>query len=73
MAVSILVSYRVSRVRVAPRQVGYGANKGIIPITCETLFSRVAEIQKSDSNKEFHVTVSMLEIYKYDCFSCLPV
>jgi hypothetical protein len=41
--------------------VGYGKNKGIIPITCETLFTRIAEMAAPDL--EFRVTVSMIEVY----------
>ncbi|XP_046580338.1 kinesin-like protein KIF28P isoform X2 [Haliotis rubra] len=41
--------------------VGYGANKGIVPITCNELFKTMAA--NTDSNKRFEVTFSMLEIY----------
>lgn len=41
--------------------VGYGANKGIVPISCEEIFKRIA--QNSDKDKEYEVNVSMLEIY----------
>jgi hypothetical protein len=41
--------------------VGYGPNKGIVPISCEEIFSR---INKNDNpNKEFQIQFSMLEIY----------
>ena len=41
--------------------VGYGANKGIIPITCDEIFNRI----KGDENPlvKYDVKVSMLEIY----------
>ena len=41
--------------------VGYGANKGIIPISCDEIFKRIGENQEKD--KTYEVQVSMLEIY----------
>jgi len=41
--------------------VGYGANKGIIPISCDEIFKRIGENKQPD--KSFEVQVSMLEIY----------
>lgn len=41
--------------------VGYGANRGIIPVSCEELFKRVSE--NSSATHIFRVTVTMLEIY----------
>lgn len=41
--------------------VGYGANKGIIPITCEEIFTRIKLPQPKKI--DFQVEVSMLEIY----------
>ena len=41
--------------------IGYGANKGIVPIACEEIFKRV-EASRSE-HKQFEVQVSMLEIY----------
>ena len=41
--------------------VGYGINKGIIPISSEELFKRVDATQTE--NLKYEVTVSMLEIY----------
>jgi hypothetical protein len=41
--------------------VGYGVNKGIVPISCDTIFKGIAE--NSDPNKSFQVSLSMLEIY----------
>ena len=41
--------------------VGYGANKGIVPISCDEIFKRIA--QNTDTEKSFEVQVSMLEIY----------
>ena len=41
--------------------VGYGANKGIVPISCDEIFKRIGENKEKD--KTFEVQVSMLEIY----------
>ncbi|PFH33838.1 putative Chromosome-associated kinesin KLP1 [Besnoitia besnoiti] len=41
--------------------VGYGDNKGIIPIACEEIFKRIA--QNTDPTKSFEVSCSMLEVY----------
>ncbi|KAI0075401.1 kinesin-domain-containing protein [Panus rudis PR-1116 ss-1] len=42
---------------------GYGADKGIIPLTCSELFTRVEEKQRADPNVKFTVEVSYIEIY----------
>ena len=41
--------------------VGYGANKGIVPISCEEIFKRIGE--NKDESIHYEVEVSMLEIY----------
>ena len=41
--------------------VGYGANKGIVPISCEEIFKRIAN--NKDPSIHYEVEVSMLEIY----------
>eukprot|EP00003_Mantamonas_plastica_P001305 TRINITY_DN1093_c1_g2_i2.p1 TRINITY_DN1093_c1_g2~~TRINITY_DN1093_c1_g2_i2.p1 ORF type:complete len:570 (-),score=202.76 TRINITY_DN1093_c1_g2_i2:56-1765(-) len=41
--------------------VGYGVNKGIVPITCEELFKIVSS--NDNPSMEHHVELSMLEIY----------
>ncbi|KAK3593182.1 hypothetical protein CHS0354_039667 [Potamilus streckersoni] len=41
--------------------IGYGANKGIVPITCEELFKVIDD--NEDKEKQLQVTFSMLEIY----------
>jgi hypothetical protein len=41
--------------------VGYGANRGIVPIACEEIFNRIA--LNTTPNLEFEVFCSMLEIY----------
>ncbi|KZV94023.1 kinesin-like protein [Exidia glandulosa HHB12029] len=42
---------------------GYGADKGIIPLTCSELFQRVEEKTARDPNVSFTVEVSYIEIY----------
>lgn len=41
--------------------VGYGVNKGIVPITCDSLFKSIEERKGDGTN--YRVTLSMLEIY----------
>ena len=41
--------------------VGYGANKGIVPISCEEIFKRISN--NKDPAIHYEVEVSMLEIY----------
>ena len=41
--------------------VGYGKNKGIIPIVCEEIFKRIEAVESK--NLRCEVTASMLEIY----------
>lgn len=40
--------------------IGYGENKGIVPITCDEMFQRIGKKKDGD---EYEVYVSMLEIY----------
>ncbi|KAH7700395.1 hypothetical protein AAVH_32485, partial [Aphelenchoides avenae] len=42
--------------------VGFGKNKGIVPLVCEELF-RAIEERKGKSDAEYQVAISMLEIY----------
>ncbi|KAJ7047871.1 kinesin-like protein [Mycena alexandri] len=42
---------------------GYGADKGIIPLTCSELFVRVENKKSMDVNLNFTVEVSYIEIY----------
>ncbi|EPQ59721.1 kinesin-like protein [Gloeophyllum trabeum ATCC 11539] len=42
---------------------GYGADKGIIPLTCCELFNRVEQKKAADPNINFQVEVSYIEIY----------
>ncbi|KAI5122123.1 hypothetical protein M0805_000771 [Coniferiporia weirii] len=42
---------------------GYGADKGIIPLTCSELFVRVGDKMSADPNVTFTVEVSYIEIY----------
>lgn len=41
--------------------VGYGTNKGIVPISCEEIFTRISN--NTNADKEYEVCVSMMEIY----------
>ena len=41
--------------------VGYGSNKGIVPISCEEIFKRISS--NKDPSTFYEVEVSMLEIY----------
>ena len=41
--------------------VGYGANKGIVPISCEEIFNRINN--NKNENLHYEVEISMLEIY----------
>jgi Kinesin motor domain len=41
--------------------IGYGANKGIVPMATEEIFERISA--SKDAAKSFEVTVSMVEIY----------
>lgn len=41
--------------------VGYGANKGIVPISCDQIFKRINA--NTNKNITYEVDVSMLEIY----------
>ncbi|KAL8576237.1 hypothetical protein ACOMHN_006160 [Nucella lapillus] len=44
--------------------VGYGNNKGIIPMACDELFKAIEEKrQKAGKDEDYQVTLSMLEIY----------
>ena len=45
--------------------VGYGTNKGIVPIACDEIFKKIEDIRSGpDSAKyQFQVTIQMLEIY----------
>ena len=40
--------------------IGYGNNKGIVPITCQELFKKV---EQGDGETKYEVKFSMLEIY----------
>ncbi|KDN48024.1 hypothetical protein RSAG8_03040, partial [Rhizoctonia solani AG-8 WAC10335] len=42
---------------------GYGADKGIIPLTCSELFARMARQRAADPHVNFVVEVSYIEIY----------
>jgi hypothetical protein len=41
--------------------IGYGANKGLIPIVCNSIFDKI--ISNQDGSRSFEVKISMMEIY----------
>jgi hypothetical protein len=41
--------------------VGYGANKGIVPLACDEIFKRIKA--NTDPEKSYQVTISQVEIY----------
>ena len=41
--------------------IGYGSNRGIIPIVCDEIFKKIGV--NPDKTKSFEVMISMLEIY----------
>jgi len=41
--------------------VGYGSNKGIVPISCDEIFKKIKD--NKDPNKSYEVSISMIEIY----------
>lgn len=51
---------------------GYGADKGIIPLTTSELFHRVESRSASDTDLSYTVEVSYIEIYneKYETPEC---
>ena len=42
-------------------QIGYGKNKGIVPIACDEIFKRINS--NTDEERKYQVQFSMLEIY----------
>ena len=42
-------------------QIGYGNNKGIVPIACNEIFTRIAKLKSPTSS--FEVSFSIVEIY----------
>ena len=43
---------------------GYGEDRGIIPLICEALFTRIGQLQDADANLTCTVEVSYTEIYQ---------
>jgi len=44
--------------------VGYGNNKGIVPLACEEIFRRIEDrIKNPENNIQHQVTLGMVEIY----------
>ena len=42
--------------------IGFGTNRGIVPIICEEIFKQIST-NKKDEKKEYEVQFSMMEIY----------
>lgn len=49
--------------------VGYGANKGIVPISCEEIFKRISA--NSDANLTYEVMVQGPQVALLASFSCV--
>jgi kinesin family protein 1 len=43
--------------------VGYGANKGIVPLVCDEMFKAIERSKGDSSGKRYQITCTMLEIY----------
>uniref|UniRef100_T1ISP8 Kinesin-like protein n=1 Tax=Strigamia maritima TaxID=126957 RepID=T1ISP8_STRMM len=43
--------------------IGYGSNKGIVPLFCEAIFQGIEERKERDNDTVYEVKLSMLEIY----------
>lgn len=43
--------------------VGYGANKGIVPIACDEIFARIRKGEAENDPTKYQLQFSMLEIY----------
>jgi len=43
--------------------VGYGANKGIVPIACDEIFGRIRAGEAANNPTKYQLQFSMLEIY----------
>src|SRR5205823_3964192 len=43
--------------------VGYGANKGIIPLVCDEMFKATDRAKSEGGSKRYQITCTMLEIY----------
>jgi hypothetical protein len=50
-----------------------GADKGIIPLTCSELFTRLANQRAADPNVNFVVEVSYIEVSFYGIFDSIPL
>lgn len=58
------VCIRIDRVGKSYSVVGYGNNKGIVPLACEEIFRRIEErIKNPENNIQHQVTLGMVEIY----------
>lgn len=59
--INIILRQIISILTLLTLQIGYGPNIGIVPITCNEIFSRIGN-QRDDTHR-FEVNFSMLEIY----------
>jgi len=50
-----------SNLIIISNQVGYGSNKGIVPIACNEIFDRISKLKTP--TKSFEVSFSIVEIY----------
>ena len=41
--------------------IGFGANKGVVPLACEEIFKRISE--NTEKDKKFEISAMMCEIY----------
>ncbi|KAL5254991.1 hypothetical protein ACHWQZ_G014439 [Mnemiopsis leidyi] len=51
--------------------IGYGKNKGVVPLYCEDLFIKMAELQQENPDNQYQVQFAMLEIYNESVFDLL--
>ena len=52
--------------------VGYGTNKGIVPISCDEIFKRIESQKAENEGKyQFQISIQMLEIYNEQVHCCL--
>lgn len=49
--------------------IGYGENKGIVPLSCEEIFNRIEH--STEKELAYTVSVRMIEIYKEEVFDLL--
>ena len=47
-----------SRVKYTHSYSGYGKNKGVVPLYCEDLFVKMAELQKENPDNQYQVFIT---------------